>query len=63
MTTDNDDDEFGDSSFLDDFDVDAVVASQSTPAKRLPSVATIDKVGDASLTKDFDVDAVIENSP
>lgn len=57
---DNGDDEFGDSSFLDDFDVDAVVAVASkhtTPAKRLPSTDENNEFGDSSFLDDFDVDA------
>ena len=48
------DDEFGDSSFLDDYDIDAVVASHSTPAKR-----SNDEFGDSSFLNSFDVDAAI----
>lgn len=55
----NDDDEFGDSSFLEDFDVDAAVAGQSTPAKRLPSADENDEFGDSSFLNTFDVDNAI----
>ena len=56
------DEEFGDSSFLDDFDVDAAVASHSTPAKRPLSAETKDEFGDSSVLNDFDVDAAVAGS-
>ena len=55
----NNDDEFGDSSFLDDFDVDAAVASHSTPAKRPSSAETKDEFGDSAFLNDFDVNAAV----
>eukprot|EP00536_Pseudo-nitzschia_multiseries_P000711 jgi/Psemu1/179522/e_gw1.9.213.1 len=58
---DDDDDEFGDSSFLDDFDVDAAVAAGSSSAptpqnhKRPPN----DESGDSLFRTDLDDDAVV----
>ena len=63
----DDDDEFGDCSFLDDFDVDAAVAAGSTPAKRIipnnnnnnNNDDDDDEFGDSSFLNDFDVDAAV----
>ena len=51
----DDDDEFGDASFLDNFDVDAAVAL----ARPIPATDDDDEFGDASFLDNFDVDAAV----
>jgi len=61
LNMDNNDDEFGDSSFLDDYDVDAVVAaSHSTPAKRPSTNAgENNRYGAPLFSNNFEADVVV----